>query len=655
MRGLNWTISVVIVGLLATACDQCLGCGAVDIATLVQTQGKVARDFAKAERSWKPASQGDGFQVGDGLRTHAKSTAVAQLFDGSRLQLGADTIIRFRAQPSSQKQQAKLDLQAGEAILETGLQPLTLDMKMGKARIGAKSRVRLVASVDDPVMLDVEMGNVELDTSRGKRSAKAGERLRAMLGGVVIEEAPKRESADATKKKNDNNELSSAALDVSIGKGEIRVRGVGDKDWRQISLGNVRLEPGTQIEVPKNAVVEVKRGKRRSLLYGEGLYVVSDERNTLVRIMRGGVDMQGNEEDARVLVPGGDVTARGDVPGGSRSKVTLDQDGKAKVIAVKGRIKVVYRDPSKESETLKAGQDALIAPTQEDGLNTEETPKSYPVLIVRGGESFTVRDPSPPVLIGFDVSSCEDRAMLEVMDQRKKTRVASRLRGRGQINALFERGYTRYRVRCLRGNAVVRSSRTTSLRVMRDTGKTRLPDSAPSTSLDVDGRNYTVMYQNLLPSIVVNWTRAPRNSGPYYLEIRSNSGSSKTLRTLRPTHRFNPGDLNEGTYKLSFRATRQNAKSPASTLRIRFDNAAPKASLSSPNNASFKPGDKVRVEGVTVKGWNVMVNGKTLSTDDNARFNSTVTVPKNVRGLAVRLINPRRGIHYYTRRTASAD
>jgi hypothetical protein len=86
---------------------------------------------------------------------------------------------------------------------------------------------------------------------------------------------------------------------------------------------------------------------------------------------------------------------------------------------------------------------------------------------------------------------------------------------------------------------------------------------------------------------------------------------------------------------------------------IRFDNAAPAASLTAPGNGQFTPGQSVTVSGAALEDWNVSVGGKTLPLDAQQRFSTTAAAPSEERALAILFVNPRRGAHYYLRRGAA--
>jgi hypothetical protein len=92
--------------------------------------------------------------------------------------------------------------------------------------------------------------------------------------------------------------------------------------------------------------------------------------------------------------------------------------------------------------------------------------------------------------------------------------------------------------------------------------------------------------------------------------------------------------------------------SKPTTVDIRFDNAAPTATLTSPANGAFAQGGAVNVSGLALEGWKISVAGRELPLDSQLRFSGDVTAPAGERALAVLFENPHRGVHYYLRRSA---
>jgi len=185
------------------------------------------------------------------------------------------------------------------------------------------------------------------------------------------------------------------------------------------------------------------------------------------------------------------------------------------------------------------------------------------------------------------------------------------------------------------------------VQVMVDAGTRKLPPRAPTSYVEADGRTYQIYYQNQLPEVVARWPSPPAETS-YLLEL--DGAVIEELKT--PEHKFRSGTLRDGTHVLIFKA--KGRRSRTTTVDVRFDNAAPKASLSVPRDRGFKTGDLVPIEGVALPTWKVSVEGGTVAMSAGDRFTGEVQTSKEHPDVAVRLSHPRLGTHYYLRRAAES-
>jgi hypothetical protein len=242
-------------------------------------------------------------------------------------------------------------------------------------------------------------------------------------------------------------------------------------------------------------------------------------------------------------------------------------------------------------------------------------------------------------VLGLSTPGCDAEAVLEVRDQR--------VRGRSRVGVSLPAGRHDYSLRCLHadGTLAEEPAATGRIRVLRDAGRTPLPLRPPTNVVEADGRRYTVMYQNLLPRVVVRWSDAP-SAGPYTLSFAS---EGRPRQSRRPRFELPSGALREGTHVLSVQGA-DGARSRSTSVVIRFDNAAPTASIRQPADGSFLAGQRVQVSGIAQRGWRVHAEGEPLPLDAHYRFSGEVTAPARRDALAIRLSHPRRGVHYYLRR-----
>jgi hypothetical protein len=263
-------------------------------------------------------------------------------------------------------------------------------------------------------------------------------------------------------------------------------------------------------------------------------------------------------------------------------------------------------------------------------------------LSARAGESFVLHAPELPVAVSFDFSGkCPYEGVVELPGAKQKAR------GKDRVSVSLQQGSSAYSVRCVDekggvGRAIARGS----VQVLRDAGTRKLPPKAPTSMVDADGRLYTIHYQNQPPEVLLRWPNAP-SAARYELIL---DGQSSTLP--KAEHLFRSGSLRDGTHQLSFRAG--DRRSRTTTVEVRFDNAAPKASLSSPADREFRAGDTVTIEGVALETWKVSVEGGAITMHPDERFAGEVATSATHPDIAVRLAHPRLGVHYYLRRAAES-
>jgi hypothetical protein len=296
-----------------------------------------------------------------------------------------------------------------------------------------------------------------------------------------------------------------------------------------------------------------------------------------------------------------------------------------------------------------AGVDAADNAEQPNDDTTSGPPKDTLAVVDHAdfelplGGNVTVNDPAPPTAIGFSLTaSCPEGGALEV----------ERRRAHGKsVNVALKPGTHRYRVFCIDAAGKVARTPTArgTIRVRRATGSAQLPTTAPRNRIDVDGRRYTVMFQNLLPEIEVRWPDAP-TANSYTME-RTFNGQTTTERSNTPSVRLAAGQVPEGEHRLRFKAVGgSTATSGETTLSVRFDNAAPSVSLRAPAATGFEPGSEVQVTGVAIADTRVSILGRAIELDRQHRFDTTVSVPGGSHAFAVRIEHPRTGVNYYVRR-----
>jgi hypothetical protein len=649
-----WALAVSL-ALTLGACDGCGACGSEDVvAELVGQRGSVERDFEDKRREWQPAETGAEFRVGDAVRTGAEAQARVELADRSILVVRPSTVVRFLGEGQG-ADSTELNVETGEAMFEAAADGARLLTAIGLAQLEGGSRIKLSAR-DEGLQIAVTVGSAQLELEGGEtRNIEAGEQLLVEIGGAVLEEEGAEAALDAGRASDAG--AADAAVDAEADAGgapagpvkatverrPVRVRAPGERRYRRVGPGETTFQPGSTVRVARRGRVELVRGSERSRFEGPGEFVAAPESGALMATDRGRVSFEATADGThvRIAVPGGVLVAKADQPKGSRGAARVSRGGSA----VRTERGVVDVEGTRGTEPLTSGETATL---RADGIVEFEAGRGpeRADFFIPAGESAILRDPRPPTALGFRFGGkCTSEGVVELV---RRGRVRASSKGKGAANLLLPRGGHRYRVRCMEGGSPGETVADGTLRVVRDSGRARVPRSPPPTLVDTDGRRYTVLYQNLLPVISVRWPDAPE-AGGYTLQVTSDRGDNQSFSTREPRYKFESGELPEGRHRLQFKAD-GGQSSPQTTLVIRFDNVAPKASIREPDNGSFQPGETVTVSGVALPGWNVSVGGTRLPLDVQQRFSGRVVVPPGQNGIGIRLAHPGRGAHYYVRR-----
>ncbi|MFT3923472.1 MAG: FecR domain-containing protein [Myxococcales bacterium] len=610
------------------------GCGSCHdeppaVATLIEAKGPgVERDFAAQIHDWQIAQVGAHFGLGDGVRTGNQAAARLTLMDQTQLQLAQNTTLRFMVDQAQAGEQA-INVEAGAVSMRVGQKDLMLRTQIGLAKLVAGTEITLRRSGDE-LDYDVALGEAQFRTASGEyKVLKAGESLEVGIGMAVFSKAEP--PTDPVVEPIDPG----AIVATVKGKGA-RSRQAGGT-WTPLAAGQHELAPGTELRLGRGDRADVSRGDQRANLRGSGEFVVGSGA-ALVEARTGDLTLVADQQDLQVLVPGGSIVVRGG-KGGSEAVVSIGEDD-ANIALKKGAASVDILGMQRE---LEAGeQHKWENPNAEGAEKPIVAEATYFNLGTRAGESFVLHAPEVPAAVHFDFGGrCPGEGVIELTGPRTRTR------GKGAANVVIPAIATPYTLRCFDesgglGKVVARGT----VQVLNDAGTRRLPAKAPTSFVEADGRTYTIYYQNQLPEISVRWPNAPAGSA-FDLIV-----DGQPTRVARAEHLFTSGSLKDGSHQLSFQAG--DRRSRTTTVEVRFDNAAPKASLTSPIDRGFKPGDTVTIEGVALETWKVSVEGGRVSVDADDRFVGQVASAADRPDIAVRLAHPRLGVHYYLRRAAGS-
>lgn len=614
-----------------------LGCNCSEtppLATLQQKAGPVERDFSANLRAWKPAEPGARFDLGDGVQTLRAASALLQLDDGAQLSLQPDTLIRFSATPP-QAQTLAFDVELGTAsIAVTGA--LSLQTAGGRARLEPGTTVTLSRDAEG-LRFVVQVGQAVFHELQ---PLAAGHGVLLDGHGAVTTLAEPSELARADAGAAGPATGGDAPSTPARGSVTALVRGARasvqtERGWSALPQGSTELAAGSQLELTRDTTVKLSRGGESVTLQQNGRYVVAPRDGVLVSAASGSLDAGGTGE-VRVEVPGGVIV----VAAAGQARLHLNGKGSTRV-EVQAREAVI--ETASGRETVAAGEQATLAAGGR--VSIEGRSLGYADIEITAGDSLVIHDPNPPTAARFlFAGACPEAGVLELTRNGTKATFAA---GRDAVALPMPAGSYRYQLRC--GTREAKLARQGQLVVIKDSGTRALAAHPPSTQLQADGRNYTVLYQNRLPDITLTWPNAP---APKELRlIHEFAGRIDTIELGEPSHRFPSGRLAEGEHRLYFSGDTKISRK--TTLNIRFDNAAPTASLNTPVGVKAQAGEAVTITGVALPGWDVRVEGQPAERDAQGRFAASALLPTDRRALVIWISHPSRGRHAYLRRGQS--
>lgn len=336
--------------------------------------------------------------------------------------------------------------------------------------------------------------------------------------------------------------------------------------------------------------------------------------------------------DLLVKLPGGSVAL------GGEGELALDGLGlSTKVTIARGAGTVTG---TSSDLALSRGESAVL--TKAGTIQVVERIPAFADMTVSAGESFTIHDPRGTTAVHFGFGGkCVDGGVIQLdRDARFLTVHASA--GKDGANILVPSGAWAYRLACIRGGSDGPTIASGRVVVVRDAGRRPLPPKPNRNPIDLDGRNYTIWYQSTIPTVVVHVQGTPKLMKLHL----ATGGAEEVFDSTASTVTIPSEKLREATYNLW--AELDGVKTGVTTLKITFDQTAALIYIDTPLDG--KPWtDDIDVRGAVLPGWNASIDSVALPFDPQRRFSVKVSKP-TTKALAIRLVHPQRGTHYYLRR-----
>jgi hypothetical protein len=575
------------------------------VAKLQKQDGKVER-MPSANASWAPAKVGDGFILGSAVRTGDASHANLRVGKSGKLDVNPNAVVYFTRNP--QQSRNDLRVETGSVELEAGDDTVGL----GEAVLDPHGTARIESGPAGTTIV-VKLGRVVLEDN----VIAAGQSITLGHAGAGAASA-RVDAAVAT-----HHDGFSVAI---TGKAATMTTPDGD---HELGIGEHTVAAGTGIVTTDGSIAAITGNGARGETSGDTKLSIG-EGKSLVKLSAGTLAIEANDADAYATVPGGLVTTTK----GGAATATVDASGATTIDAHRGDTTI---ETAKGTEKLAAGESITI--TAKGEVERAAPPPKRTVAVMAAGESPTFHDAAAPTPIRVTFDTCKGPGTVEVAKDKSFKRVIARSSGEGAANVLVPLGSFSYRVRC------AGKGPSGTIRVAKDSGRTPLPKAAAKTTVEMDGREYTVLFQNLLPEITLSWRTAPKKAS--YTFVVKQAATEKRFQSATPKLTLKPGELREGTYTVWVEPA-DGVKSEQGKLIIDFDNAAASASIDDVAAAA----DKLHVKGTVIEGSTVSVNGTAIELDRHRRFETDLAPADGEDGVAVRIANTKAGIHYYVMRAA---
>ncbi len=570
------------------------------VARLEKMTAQVER-MPKQAAPWGPARVGDTFVLGSAVRTGEASTANLRVGKRGKLDVKASSVVYFTRTPGRERNDVRVE--TGIVELESGESPIGI----GDAVLEAGGQATLEHDADGTRIV-VKLGRVVLEDN----VFEAGQSFVIGKAGRVAAAQARDAGVGASRAGDVHAVVKDKAAQAKTSSGE-----------RELPVGEHDLANDTTLST--HGAVELTGAAGHVRTTGEGELTVGDR---MYQLVSGRFGLRALEAGAAATVPGAKLTS---AAGGD---VLLDVNAKQTTVDVIGGNLAV--ESANGTQTIEAGRSATI--TAAGDVKLLPPPPARTVVVVAAGESPVIHDPRAPAPIRFAFGSCSG-GVLEVAKDRAFKSLVARASGTASASALVPAGSFSYRVRCSDGTTT-----SGTVRVDRETGRAPLPKTAARTTVEMDGREYTILYQNLLPEVTLAWRKAPSKPS-YTFVIKPAKGGEKRLSATNATLKLPAGDLREGSYK-TWVEPAGGSRSEESRIVIDFDNAAASASIE-----LVEARDKaLRIKGMAIDGSTVTANGTAISLDRHRRFDTELARGANEDGVGVRIAHPQAGIHYYVMR-----
>ncbi len=609
--------SWLLLGGLATALSACpdepepVDAGQVraPLAHLEEKKGAVT-----LERDGKSLRAELGYvHLGDVLETGPDGQARVRFPGGRVVEIGP--LARFRVGEDDSGIVLRIDrgLVVSRAPSGDGqgqLLALSIETPFGLTRLGsARTEVSLDVKETD-ARLEVMLGAVEFINKNGQATtAAAGESLAISLGQIQLA-------------KKEPEPITLAPIQVMVHpSGRVELKRRLTRQWRAVPGKGAPVESGDALRVRTGRSAMRPEGSSTELLVARGAELVfdgsarsSDEEQLRLSLSKGEVvaNLAANRK-SRLVVSGLELSSES----GGQVRLSRTRDG-LEVVAATGEHRLSQNGVERP---LSSGQLARVG---KSGVAVSELEREEVALPSRLG--LKVHHPGlEQVALVWEKGKGPFQVQVAT-DEKLEQRVLSGVVRQSWVNVPApSRGALYWRIVGADGALVDQGSASFAPEPQQKdlaTLRNEVPDGREKT---------TIFFQDKPPA--VTFTFEPEEGAAKYRVVVYRAGElTRPLveRTVtEESLRLEPGVLSEGKYVWNVTPLSESGEElrggKFNPLELVYDNAVPTLLIHSPRNGQVMTASTVEVSGVAPVGAKVFVNGRAVTLDEKARFQTTAT------------------------------
>jgi hypothetical protein len=438
--------------------------------------------------------------------------------------------------------------------------------------------------------------------------------------------------------------LSKGVILETTGKVELQPGDAQSSVWL-VAREGARLGPGSRVRTGSASFAQfgLEGGGRLVLEPESELHFLreSDSPGQGWEVRNGRAVLETPARDTSIRTPYGRIYAeagtRLELSGHAGAAFVLVQTGRARVESRTGTV-LDLASPQAVELTM-SGTRVVLAPDEPPPLGSLHTFVSD--LVLDAGQSLVIHDPRPPSAIRFRFGpNCKEGAIVLGGD-RSSRESASEWTDQGSVVVRIEPGTLEYRLECRDDlNQPLRVQAGGALTILKDSGTEPLETRSDAATIDVTGRQYTVLFHSQLPQVTFRWPDAPK--APRYILSMSYQGRTRKVFARDPVYGFAGGELPEGTHQAQFSA--RGVASDRTVVAVRFD---PTTRLVRMESRMAPSSDQIEVKGTVQTGWTLECQGAPVALGPEAQFSLQAPTRADGGALGLWVRHPSRPSHVY--------